>query len=903
MWDFTMRLNSLESFFNNNYMPHGHCYLWQPSILWTNVIADLVIAIAYFSIPFAIMLFAKKRPDIKYHQVALLFSAFILLCGITHAFSIVTIWQGAYGWHGLLKTLTAIVSAATAIYLYKLLPELIKIPSPAQYDGMQKALSTASKSQRLLSMKVDQLEMVQFMLDAMPMSGCLLDNKLNIVNTNKKFSADIAQVNGNIDLVSLLVNHNSANQTFISELKKLASESTQTQHKKLKEIIYIKSQNKGILPVEVLVERRQLYKECFFVMTLTNLSELQKVKQELDESEQRFDRALQASQDGIWEINFVTKTIIATQKFAELIGLQDPTQVKISHWRDHILPSFRNYVFDGIKSDWRHGEHFSVEYQGIDADGNYAWFKLVGKAKFDKFGQILTVSGALRNIQSNKALEYKVHEKNELLNTIYEGANHAIWVLNVESNFDFRFLVFNPTAAASVNATPEQIEGKLLDEIDHSIFSAEMINAFRINYQSCVAKGAPFTYIESVGQSGTSVQRWFQTTLYPIKDVNDEVKKIVGTAIDITPLKQTEALLSEQQELLENIIDASVCAVYLYSIQSKKIVRINHRFTDILGYSKEKIDELGSLNDLFHNDDKPIMMSHLESTLSSTPGELHKVKMRVRHLNQSWVHCDAVSTVLKNDRDDQPQLMLTTFIDVTEQVTLLSELEASNSSLQRFAVAASHDLQEPLRKISAFSGILKERLAPALEKDEDSQYQFSRIIDASNRMSAMISDIFRLSKISRTTLILTQFPLEDAIKTAIDSVQLFIEENDAQITTSGADLFIRADQSLITLLLQNLITNAIKFRSDRVPVIEIAAQSTSYCTIVTVKDNGVGIDPDYTEQIFEAFRRLDGHVNQKNKGSGIGLAICKQICTAHGGSIHCTSKVNEGTEFKIKLPK
>ncbi|MDP5031840.1 PAS domain S-box protein [Paraglaciecola sp.] len=122
--------DSFEALFRTDYMPHGHCYWWSPEILWLNVISDVFIALAYFSIPIAIYYFVKKRPGLEFKGIFILFSLFILCCGITHLISIVVIWHGTYGIHGLAKALTAIISCFTAYAVYKSIPKFLKIPSP-----------------------------------------------------------------------------------------------------------------------------------------------------------------------------------------------------------------------------------------------------------------------------------------------------------------------------------------------------------------------------------------------------------------------------------------------------------------------------------------------------------------------------------------------------------------------------------------------------------------------------------------------------------------------------------------------------------------------------------------------------------------------------------------------------
>ncbi len=141
-------MNWLNEFFRGDYMPHGHCYLWRPSILWTNVVSDLLIALAYFSIPVILVVFIHLRKDVKFRAVFVLFAAFILLCGITHLFSIYTIWNGTYGLHGVSKALTAIVSVITAISLVLLRKSILSIPT---LSALERAVKNAEEANRAKS--------------------------------------------------------------------------------------------------------------------------------------------------------------------------------------------------------------------------------------------------------------------------------------------------------------------------------------------------------------------------------------------------------------------------------------------------------------------------------------------------------------------------------------------------------------------------------------------------------------------------------------------------------------------------------------------------------------------------------------------------------------------------------
>ena len=130
----------IEMFHSENFMPHGHCFLWQPGVLWLHLISDLVIFASYYSIPFGLVYFARKRPDMPFRLLFVLFSLFILLCGTTHLFSIWVLWHADYGMEGVVKALTAIASFGTAILVWKLMPQLLRVPSPSQLQQLNTEL-------------------------------------------------------------------------------------------------------------------------------------------------------------------------------------------------------------------------------------------------------------------------------------------------------------------------------------------------------------------------------------------------------------------------------------------------------------------------------------------------------------------------------------------------------------------------------------------------------------------------------------------------------------------------------------------------------------------------------------------------------------------------------------------
>ncbi|MDA8621287.1 PAS domain-containing protein [Psychrosphaera sp.] len=891
-----MESNNLDTFFFNDYMPHGHCYLWQPHILWTNVIADLVIAIAYFSIPIALVLVVHKRPDIGYRKVMLLFSMFILCCGITHLFSIVTIWQGMYGWHGILKVITAIVSFATAIYLYRVVPALINITTPQQIEGIKQEFNDVSKQKNQLSIQIEQQKLVQFMIDSMPIGACLLDKKFDVIMFNEAFCSDtkITQKHlGEANIKELLDLDDVTSSEFINSI----STKSDVHNIESKTVLRFKKVNDDSFPAEVTLVTKVFDGAPYYIFTLQNLSEIEDVKRQLLESNQKLHRAIDAAEDGVWEYNVAADSINWSEQFEQLIAANGKA-TSIETWKAHIHKDYVEPVIEAFKNGLKNKERFSVEYLGLNANREFGWFNLIGKTFFNDAGQAKTMSGSLRYIQDSKALKLQVAEKKELLNAIYEGANNSIWIVSVEKNQQFRFLLFNRTASEKLGSEPDSFAGKRVSEIPPDILNEAIAEKLVDNLQACVDVKKVIEYTEMIPEKG--IPRWYHTSLYPIID-NERVIKVVASSIEITSQKVVERQLSENKLFLENIIDSSICGISLFDLSTQKVVKINQRYTDILGYSLEDIHNIRDRLSLYHPDDLQSLSAHLELVIQAPNNSSHSIQYRYRHKNGTWKWCRTYTSIIKRDENNNPLIMLTTFIDISEQIQLLDSLQESNSYLERFAMVASHDLQEPLRKILTFTDMLSETLANNYDLDSDSKYQFERIKDASSRMRVMIADILGLSQINNYSMHKTEFELKELVLIASDQLQIAIEESNAEIKVINGEVKLNADKSLFIQLLQNLIGNALKFRSHVKPVVEIKAEITEYSTIISIKDNGIGMEEKYFTQIFEPFKRL--HSKDRYQGSGIGLAICKQVCKIHDGGIECSSKLGVGTTFKVTLPR
>jgi PAS domain S-box-containing protein len=225
-------------------------------------------------------------------------------------------------------------------------------------------------------------------------------------------------------------------------------------------------------------------------------------------------------------------------------------------------------------------------------------------------------------------------------------------------------------------------------------------------------------------------------------------------------------------------------------------------------------------------------------------------------------------------------------------------LMRSNEELQQFAYVASHDLQEPLRTVSIYAQLLAKRYQSRLADDADHFIKF--IVEGSERMEKLIHDLLDFSRVdARGADYFTRMNCEDALNDAIENLHSLIEESSA-VLTRGQLPWITGDPVQITRLFQNLLVNSIKYRTEEPPRIEVAAEEQAGEWLFSVKDNGIGIDPLYSEKIFGIFRALAPR--DRNTGTGMGLAICRKIVTRHEGRIWVESVLGKGATFYFTLP-
>ena len=256
------------------------------------------------------------------------------------------------------------------------------------------------------------------------------------------------------------------------------------------------------------------------------------------------------------------------------------------------------------------------------------------------------------------------------------------------------------------------------------------------------------------------------------------------------------------------------------------------------------------------------------------------------------------------------QMILLAIEDITEQKRMERELkqaeelkriilalERSNVELEQFAYVASHDLQEPLRMMSSFTQLLAKRYQGKLDKEADEFIAY--IVAGAKRMQTLINDLLAYSRVGLRGKPFEPIDSEAAFDQAATNLRVAFEEGEAEITHGPLPPLI-ADDSQIVELFQNLLGNAIKFHGKEPPRIHVSAKKRRNEWVFSVRDNGIGIAPEYFDRIFVIFQRLHG--GEEYSGTGVGLAICRRIVERHGGRIWVESKPGKGSTFYFTLP-
>ncbi len=376
---------------------------------------------------------------------------------------------------------------------------------------------------------------------------------------------------------------------------------------------------------------------------------------------------------------------------------------------------------------------------------------------------------------------------------------------------------------------------------------------------------------------------------------------LIESVTDITTLKRVQEELAESRQRYYEFFSLNPVPCWVYDVETLRFVDVNEAALKHYGFSRSEFLNL-TVPDIRPGEDAET----LRASISRETGVRHRqaVHYRTKSGRDLAVDTTSIPVVVEGRR-----CRLVVAYDVTERVAaeakaeaFRQELERSNRELQDFASVASHDLQEPLRKISAFADRLVRKYADALPP-EGKDY-LDRVMGAVGRMQTLIEDLLTYSRVTTRARPFEPTDLNEVLHGVLSDLENRLTVSGGRVETDGLPT-IEVDPMQMRQLFQNLIGNALKFRREGVPpVVRITAEELEldgrkWCKLV-VADNGIGFDNQYAERIFGVFERLHGR--ERFEGTGMGLAIVRKIATRHGGTVTAEGKPGEGATFTIMLP-
>jgi len=366
---------------------------------------------------------------------------------------------------------------------------------------------------------------------------------------------------------------------------------------------------------------------------------------------------------------------------------------------------------------------------------------------------------------------------------------------------------------------------------------------------------------------------------------------------DITERKLTERALEETESKYRQIVELAEEGIWVIDSKDRTIY-VNQAMGRMLGYSE--LEMFGrALFDFMDEEGKQSANDRIDRRKQGI-AERHELRLKSKDGKDVWTYM-STSPVL----DEKGNLLsscalvynITDRKEIERQMLQLTEdLKRSNQELEQFAYVASHDLQEPLRSVTSYTQLLAQRYQGNLDAKADKYINY--IVDGASRMQQLINDLLAYSRLGKRVQEFEAADCNAAVQQSLSNLQIAIAEKNAVITYESLPT-VMADEFQLVQLFQNLIGNAIKFCQD-VPIIHIAASRNESEWLFSVRDNGIGIDPEYADRIFLIFERL--HSRREYSGTGIGLAICQRIVERHGGRIWVESQSGEGATFYFTIP-
>lgn len=638
------------------------------------------------------------------------------------------------------------------------------------------------------------------------------------------------------------------------------------------------------------------------------------------DAERLFENVTSSSPAGLWLSNKGGMLTYFNKTLIDFTGIPYE-ELLAGRWTECIAGDDLAKTIEAYTSAVKGQTHFDMLFRGRKSTGELIWCRAAGDPFKDSDGNYAGYAGFCMDmdeiIKGRKALL----ESQQTISLMIEQSPVAICLFTGE---DMKIKIANDIMIGYWGKDASVI-GLAMEEAVPELKGQPFLGILQEIYRTGIpyhGKAVP----ADLNLNGVLSTYYFDFTYTPIRDGNGEIYGIMDIAVDVTEQVMAAKKLQEASTALAGAVELAELATWSLDAVHNTI-ECSGRFKSWLG-----IDDLAIPWEVFlrlvPEPNRAKVEASLQEALTGT-GSFYDfefpitnkitAELRIVHANAQIIYSkDGIISGLRGTAQDitlhkelQQSLQLRVNERTAELNTANEELKNTNHELSQFAYIASHDLQEPVRKISVFIDMLEN----SLEKNPDkAKIYIEKIASSARRMENLIKDVLQFSKLANTSSGFEKVDLNSVISDVLDNFELKIQQKNAVIKIDTLPV-IEAVPVQMSQLFGNLISNALKYSSDqRIPEIAVSAQilsgsdkkanfidSEQNWIKINISDNGIGFEQQYAEQIFNIFQRLHG--NERFDGTGIGLALCRKILQNHNGSITAVSNKDIGTVFSVLIPQ
>ncbi|MCY7423070.1 MAG: PAS domain S-box protein [Chitinophagaceae bacterium] len=603
----------------------------------------------------------------------------------------------------------------------------------------------------------------------------------------------------------------------------------------------------------------------------------------------RLTQIIEGTDIAPWEFNLQTGETIFSKRWAQMIGyeLHELGTVNAETWKLYVHPD------DLVISEKLWEEHLAGRLKFYECEmrmkhklGHWVWMKDKGKiAGITADGKAEWITGALHDIHERKQNELLLIQFKTLFERAIEAAEMGTWEYNIADNK----LSWN-AVVKEIHEVPEDYQPDL-DKCFSFFVEGETRNKISKYFNDAITRGINYDLeVEIITYNNNRI--WVRT-IGIAEFEKDVCIRVHGLFQDINEKTLILKKLAIQEERFRQTFEYAPHGMALVGLDGKWL-RVNKNLCDMLGYSEQELLTL-TFQDLTHPDDLDKDVSLLHELLGGSV-EHYQLEKRYIHENGDFVWTLLSVSIVKNDLGE-PMHFVSQINDITERREMLESIQEKNQRLLNFAHIVSHNLRSHSANFSQMLDLLKVQYPEATENE-----YYPMLLRASANLKETISNLNEITLIQTKTIdSLERLNLFTYANVAIASINaLAIETHAAIINNIDPDLFVNGVPAYLESIFLNFLTNSIKYRRPDVkPEIVLASESLSGFVVLSIKDNGLGINlATNKDKLFGMYKTFHAHPEAR----GIGLFITKNQVDALGGKIEVTSTVNEGTEFKIYFP-